>query len=290
MRRVTDNFTDAGFTLMEMLVSIVIAGILIALVGMFGRWQIQSYLDISSRAALADAADTALRRLTRELQSALPNSVRVDASGTFLEFIPIRDAGRYRAESFLSGTAVLGDPLDFNDAADTTFDVLGPGVKVNTDDQLVVYNLGIPRPAGTLSGTDAYEGDNRRTIPAGGTGAARTSILFTPRTVPAPLALPFASPGNRFHIVSNPVTFQCDHANRGIRRYWNYGFHSPQATDLAVLGAGLSAVLVDNVQGCSFTYTPGASQRNGLLSINLTLEANGETVSLMNQVEILNTP
>ena len=51
MRPCTES-RAAGFTLVEMIVSIVVAGVLLALVGMFGRWQIQSYFDLSSRVPL----------------------------------------------------------------------------------------------------------------------------------------------------------------------------------------------------------------------------------------------
>lgn len=99
---------QSGVTLIELIVVIVVTGILVGIVGMFGRGQIQAYLDVASRAALADAGDTALRRIARELQAALPNSVRV--SGNYLEFVPISDAGRYRAES---GGGPGDDWLDF---------------------------------------------------------------------------------------------------------------------------------------------------------------------------------
>lgn len=267
MRRATEHSIESGFTLVEMIVSIVIGGILIAMVGMFGRWQIQSYLDVSSRAALADAADTAIRRLTRDLQAALPNSVRVDASGNFLEFIPIRDAGRYRS------TGGAGDfPLDFGVSATATkFNVLGPTVDIAPGDGIVIYNLGI-------SGTSAYAGDNVRT-PVSGTGLSLVSAATA-------FKFPFASPANRFHVVGNPVTYECDLASGVIRRHTGYGFVAAQPT----VFAGADPILVNSVAACAFTYTPGVFQRNGLVSIHLTLSANGETVSLMSQVEVLNTP
>ena len=86
--------------------ALVLAGILVSMVAMFGRGQIDAYFDVSNRAQLADEADSALRRIVRDLQSALPNSVR--QSGSFLEFVPIRDAGRYRVEV---GVTNWGDGL-----------------------------------------------------------------------------------------------------------------------------------------------------------------------------------
>lgn len=281
MRLATDRSAQFGFTLVEMIVSIVVAGILVALVGMFGRWQIQSYFDISSRAALADAGDTALRRIARELQSALPNSVRVNTildngnpgDGNLLEFVPIADAGRYRVERTLSGT---GNPLDFLSSTDTSFDVLGPGVRIDPGQSLVIYNLGQP-------GSNVYEGTSLRTPAVSGTNLA--SVTFSGAQ------FPLASPVNRFHVVGQPVTFACDRANRQLVRYWNYGFSPLQAASAPAL-AGISSVLVDHVADCTFTYTPGALQRNGLVSIYLVLSDTdtNETVRLLHQVEVLNSP
>ena len=125
---------------------IVITGIIAGIVAIFIRRPVEAYIDSARRAALTDIADTAARRLARDLQAALPNSVRVDGSGQLLEFIPIHDGGRYRAEI---GTAAGDDPLDFT-SADNRFDVLGPPVTVGDGDSLVIYNLGI-------AGADAYE-------------------------------------------------------------------------------------------------------------------------------------
>lgn len=254
-----------------MIVSIVIAGILIGMFGLFGRDQINAYLDIGNRAALADAADTAVRRIARDLQSALPNSVR--KSGNFLEFVPIHDAGRYRADVDNAGG---GNPLDFTSATDNSFDVLGPPVTILAGDQLVIYNLGQP-------GSDVYEAaSSRRAVTA---GVDLSTVSFTPGGQQFPLA----SPQNRFQIVGAPVTYECNLTQGAIIRHATYGFQPAVATAPWSLG-GSSAILVDGVSNCSLDYLPAVLQRNGLVVLRLTLTRNGESVEIMHQVDILNTP
>ena len=57
-----------GFTLVEMIIVIVITGIIGAMVAVFIRVPVQGYVDVAARAALADTADTATRRLTRDVR------------------------------------------------------------------------------------------------------------------------------------------------------------------------------------------------------------------------------
>jgi MSHA biogenesis protein MshO len=263
-------YRSTGFTLVEMIVSIVIAGILASMVAMFGRGQIEAYIDVGNRAQLADAADTALRRIGRDLQSALPNSVR--QSGDFLEFVPIRDAGRYRADVDGAGA---GDFLDFTSAVDNSFDVLGPAVTVAAGDQLVVFNLG-------QTGSDVYSGTSRRAI---STGAGSVSSLQY--TLGGLGQFPLASPQNRFQIVGGPVTYQCNVAGGTVLRHSGYAFAGAQPT---AFGGATSAVLVGDVTACSFSYLPAVLQRNGLVVLRLTLTRNNESVELLHQVDVLNTP
>lgn len=268
---------DRGFTLVEMIVSIVIAGILAGMLALFGGGQIRAYLDASARVELADAADTALRRIGRDLQGALPNSVR--QSGNFLEFVPIRDAGRYRADVDNAG---LGDFLDFASTIDNSFAVLGPAVTVTAGDQLVIFNLG-------QTGSDVYAGTSRRAI---STAAGTVSSLQY--TLGAFGQFPLASPQNRFQIVGQPVTYECA-ANAvnpelgTVIRHSGYGFQPAVATSPWLQG-GVSAVLVNNVAACNFSYTPAVLQRNGLVVLRLTLSRNDESVDLLHQVDVLNTP
>lgn len=90
--RDTQCRSQSGFTLVEAIVAMVVFGIAVALIGMFIRFPIQSYFDTERRARLTDRADTALRRMTRDLRLALPNSVRVmqDGAVQYLEFFQTR--------------------------------------------------------------------------------------------------------------------------------------------------------------------------------------------------------
>jgi MSHA biogenesis protein MshO len=253
---------------------LVITGILAAIVAVFIRAPVQGYFDTVRRSQLTDTADTALRRIARDLRRALPNSVRVTSGGgkNYIEFLLTRSGGRYRAEPDSTGG---GDVLDFASGSDAGFDVLGPAVAAAAGDQVVVYNLGI-------AGADAYAGDNRRAY-AGSAGSV-TKVSFAATGSP----LPFASPGHRFHLVETPVTFECDPAAGALRRHWGYAIAASQP---APPTGGANALLADNVAGCAFTYDPDiAHRRTGVVSLTLRLSSDGEDVHLFQQTHVSNVP
>src|SRR5688572_6517746 len=87
-------------TLIELAIVIALVGILAAIIVQLVQ-PVRSYIDSSRRAALSDTADTALRRIGRDVRLALPNSVRVATDGTthYLEFLLVRTGGRYRDDT-----------------------------------------------------------------------------------------------------------------------------------------------------------------------------------------------
>jgi MSHA biogenesis protein MshO len=108
----TSRHAGRGFTLIEAVMVIAITGILAAIVAIFIREPVEGYFDSVRRAGLTDIADTATRRISRDLHSALPNSIRTPNASCF-EFLPTVTGGRYRAE--LSGDPVTpGAILDFS--------------------------------------------------------------------------------------------------------------------------------------------------------------------------------
>lgn len=268
MRRTSDQ---SGFTLIEMIIVIAIMAIVGSMVAVFLRVPLESYVAQDRRARLADAADTALRRMARDIRLALPNSVRVTTVGTtvYLEFLGTRSGGRYRAQGG-------GDILDFT-VPDNGFDVLGPPIAMQAGDLIAVYNLGIPGADAWAVGTP---GDTLATY-TGPTGSV-SNIAIASRL------FPLASPGNRFQVVDGPVSYVCNPAAGTLTRYWGYGRAAAQPVAFA---AGIpNALLATNVSACSFTYQPGATERGGLVSMTLNLSQAGETVRLYATTQVSNQP
>jgi MSHA biogenesis protein MshO len=232
----------------------------------------RAFQDQARRAALVAEADLALTRMVRELRMALPNSVRVDASGRYLEFIPTTDGGRYRALPDQTTAPADGDILDFS-TDDSRFDVLGELLtgSAAANDFVVVYN------ASAAAGTaNAYLGDNRARLI--GTGA-QLEI--------EPTQFPFASLGTqRFDVVpaSGPVSFYC--AGDTLRRHTGYGFSAAQPTAFGAAGH----LLASAVSLCAFDYQPGDHLRNGVVTLRLGLAAEGESIVLLYQAQVVNAP
>ena len=268
LRTVANPHTVRGFTLTEAVMVIVITGILAGMAAVFITQPVDQFFDTARRATLADAADTVLRRIGRDLRAALPNSVRVNPGNTALEFLHVRSGGRYREQG-------PGDVLDFT-GADITFDVLGPAVSVQPGDSVVVYNLGIP-------GATAYSGasantDVRRVV--SGAGGLLTNVAIT-----SAARLPFASPARRFQVVDTPVSYIC--AGGVLRRYWGYTIAAAQP--VPPVGA-LNALIADRLTGCNFTYAAGTTQAQALVTLSLALTDGGETINLLYQIHVNNVP
>lgn len=281
-----------GFTLIELVVTLVISTIVVGFVSMFISGPVQGFADQARRARLVDAADAALNRIGRDIRRSLPNSVRTTTVGsvTALEVLSTVDGARYRAQP----PGVAEQILDFA-AADDSFNVLGGFTQIakpfgSSNHYLAVYNVGVP-------GANAYEGANVIT-PAGTTitvsadgATGEDRVELAP---PTPFKFAFASPTQRVFLVEGPVTYLCDTLLGTLTRYEGYAIEANQsAVDShgELLAAGATPSLMANqVSGCAFMYTAGTAERAGLVTLEIVVSSQGETVSLLSQVHVDNVP
>lgn len=271
-----------GFTLVEAIVVIVITGTLAAIVAVFIRSPVDGYLDTVARSELTDAADSALRRIARDVRAALPNSLRTNSppNPSCFEFLPAVGGGRYRATlGDPPGAAPNDDVLDFT-ASDASFNVvassgLPPAGGYAGAHHVVIYNLGI-------EGADAYRNaDHNRAAIAAASDATTITLV-------APNLFPFESPGRRFSVIpDHSVVYSCSGTDllRSTRAI--------DATPLATCpSTGTVLVAHVNCVNSFFAYDPAVAQRNGLLTMMLELNSTrgAESVRLYQEVHLDNTP
>ena len=299
-----------GFSLVELIVVIVVTGIMAATVGLFIAGPIQAFFDQARRGGLVDAAQLAQLRMGRDLRGALPNSVRVSGS-TAIEMLYTLDGDRYRTEP----PGLGDDRLDFT-GTDTQFNTLAPLARPEsnplswsrTSGHLAIYPL-----QATGTGANPYTTTTDRVMTAAATPLAPiqfTSVCVTMGSPPVcaggtlefrvqmpSFQFAFDSPTKRVFLVEGPVSYVCgddpgetDPARLALFRYSGYGVNAIQPVPPDVSLVGTMAVIVKNVTACNFVYAPGTAQRNAVVSLALTLTSQGESILLLRQVQVDNSP
>ena len=279
-----------GFTLIEMIITIVIGGIIAGMIAQFITRPIEGYIAQSRRAELVDIAETALNHITRDVRQALPNSIRIACSNQCLEILHTIDGGRYRAKP-------PGNKLKFI-GFDNLFDSLGPlsnrtliinniASTVNTCFSanphrwcVSVFNTGKPT-------ADAYNADNMVTITSLATATDGISDLigFDNTEFSSGNNFPYSSPNQRFYVVDTPVSYIC--TSGAITRYHDYTITALQPT---ITPGTTKGILANKVTNCSFKYQSDTATRGGLLTTSITVTDLGESITLLQQVHIVNQP
>jgi MSHA biogenesis protein MshO len=280
---------NRGLTLIELVIVITLCGICAIFMTMFIVKPVDAYTAQAQRAGLVDAADSGLRLLSRDLRSALPNSIRVGSSGsvTAIEMLATLDGARYNDQGPVSNAALW---LDFSQA-DGAFATTVPFSQISlpystSSNYLAIYNVGV-------TGANAYALANvitpahtAITITAGATANAQL-VTLSPS-----FQFSWGSPNKRVYLVSGPVSYLCDTSAGTLTRYSGYSISATQATSAAtLLAAGATAGSVaTNVGSCSFVYAPGTYERGGMATLTLALTSGGQNVELVQQVHLVNAP
>lgn len=283
-----------GFTLMEMVISIVILGIIGTSLGIFIVPAVNAHQAMQKRAALVDSAEVALRRMARDIRLALPNSLRVTDSGTgasfTLEMIPTVDGGRY-----CNGDADCNNSLTIG-AADSVFDILGcfhnaaftgaPGsgyrLVVGDSSGAVYSGSNVITPSGTSVSLSIWPGTGGTPTVCGSPSGTANSYNRHRVTLSAAHTFPSVSPRQRVFVVTTPVAYVCSVAGQTLTRYAGYAIG---ALPTSVAGS----LVTDKVSACWVKSDTNQVQSKGLVTVSLSLTNAGETVTLMHQAQLDNS-
>lgn len=276
--------SSRGFTLVELVLVIVVGSVLAATLTVFLKPAVEGYVSGRSRADLADQADTALRRVARDVRVAVPNSIRTPGPQCF-EVVPSSTGGRYRMEADPAGGSAVLDPAQ---AATTAFDVLSPLSSVPAVGDWVVV--------GNQNPNDVYAGVNAAQI----TDPNVATTTGTRRIAIASKQFPSGYAGGRFTVVPNAqqsVFYVCsgagvDASGNGTGTLYRLvrNFTAPYPSSCpSTTGA---AILATRVASCSFVYDPNstATQQNGFVWMQLTLARSSESATLAMGAHVDNAP
>lgn len=269
----------AGFTLVELVVTILIAGIMATGVVSYIAASVDGFAAAGNRNKLASAGRTAVDRLTLELHNAVPNSVRVTAAtpagDQCLEFIPFSGASSYLDAPFTGAGDDRFEAINFNpvlpEAPGT--DLYAVVYPVNTAD---LYDGASPGPVAPIDHiTDPDEMDGQVSV------VLDAAHRFRRR-----------SPVQRFYVAHTPVSFCV--VGEQLFRYQGYGFLPSQPVPGELPDSAPRRALIgqriDNSGLTAFSVTEATLRRNAIISMAFNVTDQGDIFRLKHEVLMRNVP
>ena len=253
---------QSGFTLIEIITVLVILAIVASISTQFVVDSLDSYRTAQIRSRLLGKSRLALEQITRYARGAVPNSVRVSASGNCVELMPMA-AGLY----------YQGALADANNNAP---------ISSSAEISQASFDLDAPRH---LIVSPWFSGE----IYSSAMPSARANYLGISGSLVSFSAHRFLrnSPHHRLYLGDDPVRF--------CLRNGNLQFHKGYSVS-TVLGdadpGGNSALLATNVSSAAqaFALSAGSENRNASLDLNLRFSEGAIAVTLNQTILVRNVP
>lgn len=229
---------------------------------------VNAYQQTQARTKMIGKGRAAIEQMSRQLRGAVPNSLRISASGRCVEFLPT-----------VAGALYEGDVADeFNMAAGRS--------AISTSE----FSLGLGVPAYIVIG--AYASSEIYTVSSPAARANLSNALtggpFTSVSLSASHTFKRNSVRKRLFIAGTPRRF-CVVMDE-LRVYSNYGLLTSAMTDTSP--GGDSDLMATNVvsNGIVFSLSTGSLDRNAAIDIVLQFSENNTLLTLNQQVLLRNVP
>ncbi|MCY7295265.1 PilW family protein [Alteromonas sp. a30] len=284
----------SGFTLIELVsVIILIAIVMLGVTGFIGSG-VQIYLDATERDQLLGDSRFIVERMSREVRTALPNSVRISGNNNAhcLEFAPIRWS------TFYEDIPVAPEPAS---SALSAINLIGLGSEsyienVDNSDFVVVYatNSGQVYDTTQTSGVSRRFGLNSVTSAAIATVELDNSVQFATD-----------SPLSRLYVVDGQTVSYCvrnvgANAISGSKNMYRHIAPYQEVQPIYTSGGVLMAENIDNTLSNNPQLVPqnddpfrvyaASLQRNAYVRVRLRFRRNEEVVVFNNEIHIPNSP
>lgn len=282
--------TQRGVTLIEFVVVIVILGLISAGIANFVRVSVESVIGITERDQLLNSARFAVTRLRRELERAIPNSVRIaKANGEHcIQFVPFNWVGVYldlplaTSANYAAEMPIIA-PLDIDDNAyvltpDTDFAIVYPQRPQD------IYNA-------------SQQNNELRRLRNIDACANNDCAAFNDNALTLTLenGFPESSPAARVYFASESVNF-CVVNNNLVRFSSAIEPTQPSSTNAASIIAGnIGNVLLAgsntlSLQDDPFQVFDSSRLRHATVQIRLRFSRNDEQLAFQQEVHIPNAP
>lgn len=273
-----------GFTLVELVIVIVLLAITGLFVFNYLGFGAQIFRDTTERDQLVAQSRFAIARLSRELQGAVPRSIRVSNTDAqrCIEFMPILASSVYldipRPGPTSSDPFIAIEPV-------ANANLIGGYLLVYATNTSYIYGNSVQRRKVISSITD--------------TSPAQDNLVeINYATTPAFFGA--ESPARRYFIGGEPVSWCYDNTSNSIYRFADYGLNSlqPSFSQLQISAASSAEIMAEyiyndlNNNEFPFYVFEATLQRNSLIKLDwrFSREAGSEPLQFVHEVHIANVP